>query len=193
MHHLRDRASDRASSREDVVDLLSVLAKDVAPALQGGERQRRESLCARRCMLTSTRSATAISVMAPPLVSSSSGWTPENSAAGRKRQCEAVRWRSQRRTVEVAGKDDGGVALRSKQLLDKVAQNGRLRDALLHTAVGRRLRRAVRVRAAALGREVCASNGGEPGVRRLTGSALTPQRRTEHRRCEKSHLSRVRA
>jgi hypothetical protein len=107
--------------------------------------------------------------MAPPPVSSSSGWTPENSAAGRKGQCEVVRRRSQRRTVEVSRKDDGGVALRSKQLLDKVAQHAGLRNALLHTAVRRRLRRAVRVCAAALGSEVRAADEGE---RRIQASSV---------------------
>lgn len=61
------------------------------------------------------------------------------------------------RTVEVARKHNGSVALRSKELLDKLAQDARLCDALLHAAVCRRLRGAIRIRAAALGREVSAA------------------------------------
>lgn len=78
MHYLRDGACRRASGGEDVIDLLRVLAEDVAPPLR---RRRQQGMQRRvgRCVLTSTRSATAISVMLPPLVSSSSGWTPENS------------------------------------------------------------------------------------------------------------------
>jgi hypothetical protein len=43
VHDLRDRASHCASSSEDVVDLLCVLAKDVAPALQEVYQRRKQS------------------------------------------------------------------------------------------------------------------------------------------------------